>query len=380
MPPHHAPSGGCPDALDQLEVDPQLATTLSEQLAQQLTWLIASGWLAPGDLLPPVRRAAERLGISVNTVRKAYAILEAAGLVRTRQGQGTIAAPHDPARMAAIAAGRRSHMVGVILPSLSNPFYLALMEGIESVAAPQRTMLMVGSTGDDDAVAWRCFAQMSARHVDGIIAVSHDVAPFAPEGSPALPVVAVDWPGSRGYSVELELGEAGRLATAHLAAHGHRRIGLVAPPGTLANVAPLVDGYRRALADAGIAADPALEAVAAGFGQEAGGHAARRLLALARPPTAVFAAADTLALGVMAAARQAGLTVPEELALAGFNDIPAAALVEPPLTTVAAPAQELGAKAMRTLAGLIGGAIPDSQRIVLPVSIVVRRSCGCPAV
>ena len=108
----------------------------------------------------------------------------------------------------------------------------------------------------------------------------------------------------------------------------------------------------------------------------AGAEGARKLLALTQPPMAIFAIADMLALGALCAIKSAGLRIPQDIALVGFNDIPTAALVEPPLTTVAAPAQEMGAVAMQMLQDLIAGRKPSHRRVVLPVSLVVRQSCG----
>jgi LacI family repressor for deo operon, udp, cdd, tsx, nupC, and nupG len=113
-----------------------------------------------------------------------------------------------------------------------------------------------------------------------------------------------------------------------------------------------------------------------GFDLAAGAEGARRLLALPEPPSALFAIADTLALGALQFIKASGRKVPEDFALVGFNDIPLAALVEPALTSVAAPAEELGRQAMGMLRELIAGRPPAQREIVLPVSLAVRESCG----
>lgn len=366
------------DILDKLTVNPRLETTLTQQISQQFTWLIASGQVRPGDRLPPVRQLAEHLAISVNTVRSVYQKLEADGLTETRHGAGTRVLPYDARRLSRIAAELRSHTVGVILPSLSNAFYHPFLAGAEDVAHRDLTMLFVCNTHDDQNEARRYFAQLATKHVDGIIVVSHDTSGFlaSAPGAALLPVITVDWPGAAGYAVALDLAGAGYLATRHLLAHGHRRVGLITWERERANVTLVNAGYQQAFREAGLAPDPALIAGVPAFDTAAGAEGAQRLLALSQPPTAIFAIADTLALGAMAAVKQAGLRIPQDIAVVGFNDIPTAALVDPPLTTVAAPAREMGTQAMSMLKELIAGRSPAQAQVVLPVSLLVRASCG----
>ena len=375
------------DILDQIHIDPRLETTLAQQLKQQLNWLIASGQLKEGDLLPSVRRAASRLGINFNTVRSAYQKLEADGLVQTRQGTGTTVLPNDPQRLVRLAAAPRSHTVGVIIPSLASPFYLSFLQGVESVAGPARTMLILGVTHDDPGAAQRCYAQLAARQVDGILLVSQDDSAFVSlKGSPPggrlqpqpLPLVAADWPASPGYAVNLDLENAGYQATRHLLEHGHRQVGLVTYAIDLANVLPVNQGYQRALHEAGIAADPRLIERVHGFDATAGEAGARRLLGLDQPPKAMFAISDMMAMGACSAIQQAGLRVPEDVAVIGVDDIPLAALVSPSLSTVAAPALQLGQESMKLLESLVAGKRLLRKQIVLPTNLVIRQSCGCP--
>jgi DNA-binding LacI/PurR family transcriptional regulator len=368
------------DIFNQLKIDPRSEDTLAHQLEQQIAWLIASGTLEAGDRLPSVRTLADRLGINLHTVRSAYQKLEADGLVETRRGRGTTVRPFEPQRIARQTASLRSHTIGVILPSWSNPFYHSFLQGVEAITEQDQTLLFLCNTHDDIDAAWRAFAQLSAKYVDGILVVSHDLCDLLtpdPGGYPSLPLVTVDWPGCGGYSAQIDLEMAGYLATQHLLEHGHRRIGLVTFDPQLPNVQPLHLGYTRALNEAGLQTDPALVSRAPGFDLASGDAGARRLLALPQPPTAIFAIADTLALGALSAIKQAGRRVPQDIALVGFNDIPLAALVEPPLTTVAAPAIELGRTAMSMLQDLIAGGKPPTERVVLPTTLVIRQSCGC---
>jgi len=350
----------------------------------QITWLIASGQLEPGDRLPTVRRLAEHLSINLHTVRSAYQKLEMQGLVETRRGRGTHVLSFDPRLVAQAAGPLRSHTVGVIVAGWGNPFYHTFLRGVEEVAEEDQTLLILCTTHDDPGEAWRHFARLSAKQVDGILVVSHDVSEFLPpESQPTgqvpkgMPYVTVDWPDCTGYVVLADLEGAGYQATQHLLEHGHRRIGLITFAQDVANVRPVNAGYRRALQEAGIQSDPGLIARVQSFEIASGAEGARELLALPGPPTAIFAIADMLAFGALRAIKESGRRVPDDVALVGFNDVPLATLVDPPLTTVAAPTVKMGHQAMKMLRALIAGKPPSRRRVILPTSLVVRRSCGC---
>jgi DNA-binding LacI/PurR family transcriptional regulator len=124
--------------------------------------------------------------------------------------------------------------------------------------------------------------------------------------------------------------------------------------------------------------DPELIMPVPGYELEAGAAAASQLLDLADPPTAVLTVSDQLGLGVIAAARVRAVRIPEDLALAGMDDIQVAALVDPPLTTVHLPARELGERAMQLLRRLMSGQPASPAQEVLPTTLIVRQSCGCP--
>lgn len=368
--------------IDQLHVSPDHESTLSAQLSQQLTWLIVNGSLQSGDRLPSIQVMAKRLGINLHTVRSAYHKLEADGLVVTRQGRGTHVLTIDPGRVILAARDQVSHTIGVILPSWTNPFYHGLLQGVQQIADEHQSLLFVSNTNDDPAAVWRDYYRFCAKKVDGILVVSHDlggvyllgdISKDLPAGPP---VVTVDWPDAAGCTAGVDLESAGYQAASHLIEHGHRQLGLITYCQEISNVKPVNQGYLRALERAGIPHDPSLVIKVPGFDLAAGEAGARRLLALKNPPTALFAIADTLALGAMKAIKQAGLRIPQDMAVASFNDIPAAALVEPQLTTVSVPTVQLGQEAMRMLQTLIEGGQPPQRNIILPATLVIRQSCG----
>ena len=370
------------DLFATIVLDANRDITLALQLKQQITWLIANGQLKAGDQLPPVQVMARKLGINLHTVRNAYRRLANEGYLESRQGRGTHVLPFDPARLAQVAAAHRSHTVGVIIPSWTNPFYHGILQGIEEAAEEDQSLLFLCNTHDELNIALRDVARLAAKQVDGILIASHDMDQILQpvlnknrHGS-ELPIVSVDWPGYSGYSVLVDLKMAGYQATRHLIEHGHKRIGMVTYAVKAENVTPVNHGYQLALEEYGLVPDPNLIARVPGFGIAAGMEGARMLLGLKNPPTAIFAIADMLALGVIQAVHAAGLRIPADIGLTSFNDIPTAALIHPSLTTVAAPTVQMGHKAMEMLQSLIKGEQPPQREITLPTSLVVRNSCG----
>jgi DNA-binding LacI/PurR family transcriptional regulator len=271
-----------------------------------------------------------------------------------------------------------SNTVAVLLAGL-NPFYLSMLRAIEDIAAERGTLVLMADTRDSSTIAAAVIRRLVARGVDGIIAVSAGgVENTAPRGrgqqtSSLPPIVHVDQPDRKGYSVVFNGEQAGYLATRHLMEHGHRAIGFITAPLSWPNAREIHAGYVRALAET---AGHPLVSEAAEFTVEAGRRAMGRLLDASTPPTAVFAAGEVFTVGVVQEARARGLELPSQLAVIGYTDYPTATLMQPPLTMVSVPAGRAGAKAMRTLQALIAGTKPSPQRIVLDTELVIRASCG----
>lgn len=357
-----------------LSVQPESEPSLAQQLADQLRWRIASQHLRPGDVLPPARQLAAWLHIHLHTVRAAYHLLAADGLVEVRRGIGTRVLPHSAAALARPAA-LVTHTIAVILPSITNPFYHHLVDGIEAEASLEGVQLFLGLTHDDPRLAERHARQAIANQVDGILAVAHDLTPVLGLSAP-IPVVALDCPDAAGPSVNLDLEAAGLHATRHLIEHGHRRIAYVT--AGVPNLLALRRGYLNALAASGIRPDDALVILTPDFQPASGGRALRQLLSRSPRPSAVFLAADVLAIGLLQAAADLKCRIPEDLAVVSFNDIPSAAYLTPPLTTVAAPARQMGEEAMRRMRALWRGERTQPEPVALACNLVIRRSCGCP--
>jgi DNA-binding LacI/PurR family transcriptional regulator len=225
---------------------------------------------------------------------------------------------------------------------------------------------------------------LRSKRVDGVIVTSSRVGALYQEHLERLgvPIVLInnhsEDSGRYTYSVSVDNRHGGHLATTHLIQLGHRRIAYVSRPSDYSSNQERFTGYCRALDVTGISFDPHL--VVAGTGRAGGGERAlSALMELDEPPTAVFCYNDMTAIGLLHAAREAGLAVPQDLAVVGFDDISLASYVCPPLTTIAQPKAEMGQQSMQMVLGLIAAedlAATSFTNIVLKGRLLVRESSG----
>ncbi|WP_028058963.1 LacI family DNA-binding transcriptional regulator [Candidatus Solirubrobacter pratensis] len=285
---------------------------------------------------------------------------------------------------------RADQVVSLVLDTLENTYSTQVLRGVLAAAQEMEMGVMVEElcpvdrARDDDpgarlTPAWIRTAVRRRRF--GVLAVTTALQPaqvrtFARAG---LPLVAIDPPSSDGSVVGVASTNftGGEEAAKHLVELGHRRIGLAGGPEGSVTARERNHGYRSALETAGILPDEALMLQGA-YTYEAGVAMGLELLGRDAPPSAIFAASDLTALGVLEAARQAGLRVPRDLSVVGFDDTPAALWSAPPLTTVRQNMTGLGRVALRTLVELAEGQEPVSHRIELATSLVQRQSTAPP--
>lgn len=368
--------------LKYIRIDQNSSIPISVQLSQQLSWLIASGEIKNGEKLPPASKMAAHLGIHLHTARSAYQKLKVNGLVEIHRGSGTTVLPYTRVQLAKQSPDVTSFIIGVLIAGY-NPFYLPLLQGIEDGAIDTPTQIIVCSTHDSPAD--RSVDRLLTKGLDGFILASTELSPEFemeierdPEKQSALPpIVYVDRPHARGHSILLDLENAGFQATHHLIEHGNQRIGLITCPLEWSNVNQTYQGYRRALSEAGLDYDPDLIAIAPEFQLEAGHQALLRLLQLSEPPSAVFAIDDFLAVGAMRALKELNLRIPDDIAIVGNTNLQISSLVDPPLTTVNAPAYEMGARAINILNQLIQGKKVQPEQHIIETKLIIRESCGC---
>lgn len=357
-----------------IRIDPSSALPLASQISEQLRWLIEAGALSEGDELPPAVDLAQEVGVNFHTIRAAYQRLSELSLVSMGRGRRTTVQAVDRQHHRWTESSVPTYSIGVLIPEFVE-HYSRLIVGIESEAAQQPTLVYIANAHESSSRARTYLDRFLARGVDGIIIAAALLDPDSdlPTGGP--PIVFIDSPGARGPSIEFDLEESQQVATRHLIEHGHEHIGYVTAPLHLANVAPKLAGHKRALSEAGMSYDPTFTAQADDFKPRSGAAAALELLEGASPPTAITTSSDGLAFGLYAAARQLGMSIPDDVAVTSNDNTQTAELVHPGLTTTTLPLEEAGRLAVNQLQALRAGN-QTSDTITLGIDLVLRESCG----
>ena len=273
-------------------------------------------------------------------------------------------------------------LLELVFHELAGPYPLELINGVEQVARAHRLGVVLSQLEGRHTPGRGWIEEVLSRRPTGVIAVfsGPDVNQRQMLRSRQIPLVLVDPTGEVGHSVpSVGAGNwnGGLAATRHLIELGHRRIAIITgPPDVLSSRARL-DGYRTALDTAGLPVDPALIRVG-DFQIEDGRHHTRELLRLADPPTAIFACNDGEAIGVYQAAAEVGRRIPEDLSVVGFDDLPPAQWMIPPLTTVRQPLKEMAVAAATMVVELARNRPLETDRLELATTLVVRGSTAPP--
>lgn len=357
------------------------------RVAAALRAEIEGGVFLPGSQLPAETDLALQFGVSRGTLRQALQSLRADGLIDAIAGRGNFVAHGLPAGME-----RRRRVIGVIVPSVAQPYVPDLLAWIETELHEAGYSMLVGSGGSTRQQQAGRIHRILDEGASGLIVYPIDYDP-----DPALfdhlvkrefPIVLIDRHivGLAVDTVEPDNLGGSYAAVCHLIGLGHRRIAFVSTDNVrTTSVADRLRGYEEALVSQDLPVEPELIfsqlPVARRWPIEAADRRERDVAALARflqrhRPTAVFTLHDYLAADVMEAAQTLGLGVPGELALASFDDDPAAARLPVPLTAVAQPREQLGRTAARLLVERIEGRRRETARIILPAKLIVRDSSG----
>lgn len=271
---------------------------------------------------------------------------------------------------------RRTHVVALIIPDLTNPYYPLLARGLEDGTDGDYRTFICNTDGSFEREE-EFLQEVTDRRADGIVLDSFAMKPervgaIVPPGVAVVRIgtTVIDDPGYDTVHADDERGAFD--AVMHLVDKGHRRIAMIqGPPGAGGK---RNGGYETALRSAGIPPNPD-HVISGEWTRPGGAEAARMLLSIPEPPSAIFCANDLIALGVMDTARDLGLQIPDDLALVGFDDIESAAMVSPALTTVANPAYETGLLAGILLRERMSGQYRDSPRTVtLPCRLIERAT------
>ena len=284
---------------------------------------------------------------------------------------------YQPNRLARSLRRGHTHIIGMIVPDSTNPFFAEVARGVEDTSFEQGySVILCNSDGNLDKEVFYTNV-LAERRVDGILFVAAGISTEQIRDLQArrMPVVVVDReiPDVAVDSVLTDNARGGELATRYLMDLGHRCIGCIAGPSDVTPSAERVTGYRQALDESGIPVDEAL-IVKGDFQYESGYQAAHQLLAVDDPPTAIFACNDLMAVGAISAAVEVGRRVPADLSVIGFDDVGLASFANPPLTTVVQPKYEMGVIAATMLLERMHEPEIPPRRRMLDTSLLVRRS------
>lgn len=332
--------------------------------------------------MPTIKDVAELAKVSTATV--SY-VLNGTGTITPETRQRVLEAvatldyrPNHAAR----SLRTRSRTLGLVLPAgatgLADPALAELAAGLAEAAAEANYFLILAAANPDRDEAALADELVRSGRVDGLVLLDPLVddqraAALAARGVPLVLAgpTRTDLPGA---AAPIDLAGGVQAAMRHLIGLQHRRIALMALPSDLAESEQMFLAYSTALEAAGLELDPML-IVEAGVSQDDGMAATQELLTLPEPPTAILAASDALALGVMHALRDAGRTVGDDVSLIGCGDVPLAAHIHPALTTLRVPRHARGVQLARRLIALIEGhPLPPADP--LPLQLIVRRSTG----
>lgn len=326
-----------------------------------------------------IKDVAKAAGVGQATVSR---VLNGSGPVGQETRERVLAAARSlgyvPNMLARGLVNRATGTVGLIIPDITNPFFPAVTRGVEDAASQAGYTVFLCNTDNDPAREEVDVLKLRERCVDGIIFVGSQsrrerLARLVQDG---IPVVVTDRavPDLDADSVLVDNKLGAQNAVSHLIDLGHTRIAHAAGHRETPTGQGRYQGYCEALAGAGLPVDEHL-VFWGEFTVESGIQAGQVLLGRSPRPTAIFAANDLLALGVIRAAQEAGLAVPEDLSVVGFDDIPMAALVSPPLTTVRQPAYEMGRLAMSMVLDRLTGQVTGGGRHhLLQPALILRGS------
>ncbi len=328
-----------------------------------------------------IRDVARAAGVSIATVSRVFNGNPRVGedtALRVWDAAGEL--DYWPNGAARSLTTSRTQTLGVLLPDLYGDFFSEVIRGIDQAARRAHFQILLSSSHADPIEIVAAARAMRGR-VDGLIIMASDrgtaeaVLGFLGRQPLVFLNPYLDPDGCSAVSIDNRAG--GRSAVEHLIALGHRVIATVRGPEGNIDAEERLGGYRDALAGAGLSASPQLE-LPGDFTETAGFRAVSGLLAAVPRPTAVFAANDAMAAGLLGGLRDAGVAVPGEMAVVGFDDIGVARCLTPPLTSVRVDVCELGRRAVQLLLETVG---PDGpapcRREVLPARLVLRESCGC---
>ncbi|HNT78470.1 MAG TPA: LacI family DNA-binding transcriptional regulator [Anaerolineae bacterium] len=325
---------------------------------------------------------ARQAGVSLMTVSRVLNNKDDVSAETRQHVQATIKQlGYRPSDIARGLVTRRTGVIGVVVPDVSNPYFSEVVRGAEHVAYAKNYSVLLGNTEEDVERELTVLQSLEEKCVDGVMLCSSRLAEDELEEAisrhPAAVLVnrRLEFADERGGVgvVTLDDVAGGQMAIQHLLDRGHRAIGFLAGPPASHSGQGRLEGYHLALAAAGVA-PPARWIKRCPPTVDGGRASARDLLSESPELTALFCFNDLVAIGALQTCGELGLPVPDRIAIIGFDDVPLAALVTPALTTCRTSRYELGAQAMQLLLDRIDGCEDECREIVLPTELIVRSS------
>jgi len=328
-----------------------------------------------------IRDVARRAGVSVATAARAlggYGYVSDPTRARILRAARTL--DYHPNAIARSMIKGRTHTLAVIVSDNANPFFASVVRGIEDVVLAEGYAIVLCNADEDPDKEAMYLRTVRQKRVDGLI--------ISPSGGSAsalrsmlaggTPIVQIDrrLPRLAADAVLIDNRAGVRAAIEHLIRLGHRRIGIISGPRRLYTGRERLEAYRATLRDAGLRFDDEL-VLEGTFKEQSGYELVGRFLCLRRRPTAIFVANNLMTIGALLGLKEAGVRIPDEMAVVGFDDMDWAPILTPPLTAVAQPGYELGAAAGRLLLERLQAPRKDRSRtVVFQPRLVVRESCG----
>ncbi|MGX9243889.1 ribose operon transcriptional repressor RbsR [Pantoea dispersa] len=298
--------------------------------------------------------------------------------VRDRVEQAIRELNYAPSALARSLKIKQTRTIGMLLTASSNPFYSEVVRGVENSCYERGYSLILCNTEGDEERMNRSLETLMQKRVDGLLMMcteTHLPSAEILNRYPSVPMVMMDWAPfeGRGDIIQDNALLGGELATQHLIDRGYTRIACIAGPQDKTPARLRLDGFHQAMAASGLAVPPGY-VVDGDFEFQGGFNAMNQLLALDPPPQAVFTSNDAMAVGVYHALYQAGLRVPQDMAVMGYDNIELARYLTPPLSTVHQPKDELGELAIDTLIHRMSDPDASQQTLVLTPELVERGS------
>jgi len=334
-----------------------------------------------------IHDVAARAGVSVATVSR---VLNGKELVREETSRQVLEVaktlryvPNVAARTLSI---RRSQTIGIVLPEVHGEFFSEVIRGIDLAARAAGYHILVSGSHSDANEMIDVLDAMRGR-VDGLVVMAPDVAlaPLREQLAHKLPMVLLNSDDQRHATITIDNYGGARTMMKHLGSLGHTRIAFIKGPEQNADARERLRGYRHVMRGLlrGEASAPPVKDLRelefeGDFTERAGYDAVKAIVALDPRPTAIFAANDSMAVGALSALAEAGIDVPDGMSLAGFDDIPIAHYVNPPLTTIGVDIAELGRRAFAVLADAMERSSHTRREECIGTTLVVRRSCAVP--